>query len=111
MRGGPGGAGPGWVAALSLFALLWLFGAGIAPWAFDYPRAATIPAARWITAFTKWLLNEATFGLFTFAEMTRFVASVVDLPYRLVLSLSRRASCGAKGRRRCRSCRPSRGWR
>ncbi len=57
------------------------------PWAFDYPKALLIPAARWITAFTKWLLNEASFGLFTFAEFTRFVAAVLDVPYRFVLSL------------------------
>ena len=76
-----------WALALGLFVLLWRGGEAIAPWAFDYPRAWTLPAARWITAFTKWLLNEANFGLFTFAELTRFIAAVIDFPYRIVLSL------------------------
>ncbi len=77
----------GWVLALGLFLALWLAGKELAPWAFDWPKAQTVPVARWISAFTKWLLNEATFGLFTFAELTRFIAAVIDVPYRIVLSL------------------------
>ncbi len=77
----------GWVPVFALAVALWLWGGQAAPWAYDYPKAAVIPAARWITAFTKWLLNEASFGLFTFAEFTRFVAAVLDVPYRFVLSL------------------------
>ncbi len=76
-----------WGAALAAFLLLWLAGAGVLPWAFELPRGWTVPAARWITAFTKWLLNDATFGLFTFAEFTRFIAAVIDMPYRVVLSI------------------------
>ncbi|MCB2110871.1 MAG: ABC transporter permease subunit [Rhodobacteraceae bacterium] len=70
-----------------LFCALWLGGAALLPWAFDWPRALTLPAARWITAFTKWLLNDASFGFFTFAELTRFIAAVIDVPYRFALSL------------------------
>ncbi len=77
----------GWVLVLVACAALWIWGATVAPWAFDWPKAWTIPVARWITAFTKWLLNEATFGLFTFQELTRFIAAVIDAPYRIVLSL------------------------
>lgn len=76
-----------WALALGLFLVLWLGGKTIAPWAFDWPKAQIVPVARWITAFTKWLLNEASFGLFTFAELTRFIAAVIDFPYRIVLSL------------------------
>ncbi|SPH18461.1 Glycine betaine/proline betaine transport system permease protein ProW [Defluviimonas aquaemixtae] len=77
----------GWIAVLVAFVLLWKHGEALLPWAFDYPKQAIIPAARWITGFTKWLLNEATFGLFTFAEFTRFIAAVIDFPYRVALSL------------------------
>jgi len=77
----------GWGLVLLPCAALWLWGAPAAPWAFDWPKGWTIPAARWITAFTRWLLNDATFGLFTFQELTRFVAGVIDAPYRIVLSL------------------------
>jgi glycine betaine/proline transport system permease protein len=76
-----------WALALAAFLALWLAGAGAMPWAFEVPKAWTVPAARWITAFTKWLLNDASFGLFTFAELTRFIAAVIDVPYRFVLSV------------------------
>ncbi|MBN9073006.1 MAG: ABC transporter permease subunit [Rhizobiales bacterium] len=75
-----------WIAALVLFVGFWLFG-GAAKWAFDYPKAWQIPAQRWIGGAMKWLVDSASFGLFTFTDLTRFVASVIEVPYRLVLSL------------------------
>ena len=76
-----------WVIALAAFIWLWQSGRPLAPWAFEYPAALTVPVARWIGAFTKWLLNDATFGLFTFSELTRFISAVIDAPYRIALSL------------------------
>ena len=76
-----------WVVAVLAFWAFTRFGATLAPWAFDWPRAAILPAARWITAFTKWLLNEAHFGLFTFQDMTRAIAAVIEAPYRVVTGL------------------------
>ncbi len=73
--------------ALAVFILFWKFGGDLAPWAFEYPKAQTVPAARWITQFTKWLINDATFGLFTFTDLTRFIAAVINFPYQIVLSL------------------------
>ena len=75
-----------WLAALVLFIALWQWG-GAAKWAFDYPRAWRIPAQRWIGDAMKWLVDSASFGLFTFTDLTRFVASVIEVPYRLILSL------------------------
>jgi glycine betaine/proline transport system permease protein len=75
-----------WLAALALFTGFWLFG-GDLKWAFDYPRAWQIPAQRWIGAAMKWLVDSASFGLFTFTDLTRFIAALIDMPYRLVLSL------------------------
>lgn len=69
------------------FTLFWQFGKTLAPWAFDYPKQYTIPVARWISQFTKWLVNDATFGLFTFTDLTRFIAAVIDVPYKAALSL------------------------
>ena len=77
----------GWALVIAAAGALWLWGGQAVPWAFDWPKGWTVPAARWITAFTRWLLNDATFGLFTFQDLTRFVAAVIDAPYRVVLSL------------------------
>jgi glycine betaine/proline transport system permease protein len=76
-----------WLAVLGGFLALWQFGAGVADWAHDYPRAWQLPAARWIGNAMRWLVEEASFGLFTFTDLTRFVAALIDLPYRLALSL------------------------
>ena len=84
-RAWPGWAG--WAVTLGLFVVFWQFGRPLAGWAFDYPRAWEIPAAAWTTSLTKWLLNDATFGLFTFSEFTRFIADLIDIPYRIALSV------------------------
>jgi glycine betaine/proline transport system permease protein len=80
-----GGASLPWLIALAVFAILWL--APVPAWIDVYPRAWEIPAARWISAAMKWLVNEASFGLFTFTDLTRFLASIIEAPYRLALSL------------------------
>ncbi|MEZ5913901.1 MAG: ABC transporter permease subunit [Paracoccaceae bacterium] len=82
-------AGPAaiWGLALLAFIAFWKLGGEVAPWAFDYPSRWRLPVARWISEATKWLLNDATFGLFTFQDLTRFIAAVIDFPYRIVLSL------------------------
>ncbi|MBV2187361.1 MAG: ABC transporter permease subunit [Rhizobium sp.] len=73
--------------ALGLTLLGWWLGPGIGKWMFDYPKAWQLPAARHISGWMKWLIDEAHFGLFSFTDLTRFVAQVIDLPYRIVLSL------------------------
>ncbi len=76
-----------WLAALILFAALWLRGAGALPWAFDFPRAWMPPFQAWIGGAMDWLTDRADFGLFTFRELTRAVSAVIDLPYRIALGL------------------------
>ncbi|WP_442583845.1 ABC transporter permease [Mesorhizobium sp. ASY16-5R] len=76
-----------WLIALAVFIAFWQWGEPLAKWAFDYPKAWQIPAQRWIGAAMKWLVNDASFGLFNFTDLTRFVATIIDLPYRLALSL------------------------
>ncbi|MFN3970099.1 MAG: ABC transporter permease [Gemmobacter sp.] len=74
-----------WVLAVLAFAAvtLWPPHPAFAVW----PKPDTIPFARWISGAVKWLLNDAHFGLFTFRDLTRAAAAVVDAPYRVVLGL------------------------
>lgn len=76
-----------WVVTAGAFLLLWLNGKSFVPWAFKYPRGEQIPFRRWIGDFMKWLVDEASFGLFTFTEFTRFIAAVIEFPYKIALSL------------------------
>jgi len=69
-----------WSIALALTVCLY-FVRDLAPWAFKYPRAWTWPLRFWISDFMKWLMNSLDFGLFTFREFTRFLASLIDFPY------------------------------
>ncbi|MFN7009536.1 MAG: ABC transporter permease [Allorhizobium sp.] len=73
--------------AVAASLVAWWAGPAIGKWAFDYPRAWQIPAARHIGAWMKWLVNEASFGLFSFTDFTRFLARLIDIPYTLALSL------------------------
>jgi glycine betaine/proline transport system permease protein len=76
-----------WIAGLIAFVLPWQFGDGLKTWAFEYPKELVIPAQRWIRDATKWLLDEASFGLFTLTDLTRFVAAVIDVPYQVATGL------------------------
>lgn len=76
-----------WLAVLAAFVLLARFGEDALPWAFDYPRAWQVPLARWIGAAMTWLVREAHFGLFSFTDLTRFIAAIIEAPYRAVLAL------------------------
>ena len=76
-----------WMIALTAFVAFWLYAKPIAPTAFEFPKAYTVPLAKWISTAMKWLIDEASFGLFSFTELTRFVSAVLDIPYTLALSL------------------------
>ncbi|WP_436644179.1 ABC transporter permease [Microbaculum sp. FT89] len=87
-----GPAGLFWLAVLvlSLFAASWgrdITRALDIAWAYEWPRAWTVPLARWISAFMSWLIDDATFGLFTFLELTRFVSWLLDIPLTIATSL------------------------
>ena len=80
----------GWATwALVLFTA-WLFTvltSDLLPWAHQYPRGWIWPIRFEITAFMKWLINDATFGLFTFKELTRSVSWLLDWPLTAATSL------------------------
>lgn len=73
--------------AVGITLVAWWLGPALGKWMFDYPKAWQIPAARQISSWMKWLINDAGFGMFSFTDLTRFIAQVIDLPYRIVLSL------------------------
>jgi glycine betaine/proline transport system permease protein len=76
-----------WAAALCLLVPLWLFGEALAPWAFQVPRALRIPFKTWIGDGMDWLVEDASFGLFTVTDLTRFIARAIEIPYDLALGL------------------------
>ncbi len=75
-----------WGLALALVAALSLAG-GLVPWAVEYPRAWEVPLRFWISDFMKWLINDADLGLFTFKELTRSIAWLLDQPFEAVYGL------------------------
>ena len=79
--------GMAWLAALLATAVLSVWGSDFAPWAVSYPSAWQVPLKDVISRFMAWLLNDATFGLFTFQEMTRGIAWLLDLPLTAATSV------------------------
>ncbi|HEX5077926.1 MAG TPA: ABC transporter permease subunit [Geminicoccaceae bacterium] len=71
-----------WLALIALTALL-LLASELAPWAFKYPAAWVVPLKGWINALMAWLRDDASFGLFTFQELTRAISWLVEQPFRL----------------------------
>ncbi len=49
-------------------------------WALSVPRGWRIPVQVWLSAAMRWLIDDATFGLFTFRELTRFISAVLEVP-------------------------------
>jgi glycine betaine/proline transport system permease protein len=122
LQGAPAGswrATPGaiWLAALAVFALLWLAAGDILPWAFDYPRAWQWPLARWINGFMGWLVNDAAIGPVRFTDLTRALAGIIEIPYRAALAflasglLSGQGSDAVQILPRCPGSRSSASWR
>lgn len=82
----PGRSGWFW---LTLFFLTWalsryswdLYKALDARWIIKYPSAYLFKAESVISRFMQWLVEDATFGIFTFRELTRFIAALIEFPY------------------------------
>ena len=75
-----------WGIVAGLTIALYL-GKDAVPWAFNYPRGWELPLRFWISDFMKWLIDRFDLGLFTFKELTRAIAWLIDKPYVLVKSL------------------------
>lgn len=68
-------------------------------WLDDYPTTWVKSPADAISKSTKWLINDATFGLFTFTELTRGIAFVVEQPYNWALAVLSKGFMDGIGRR------------
>ncbi|MGF1632141.1 MAG: ABC transporter permease [Kiloniellaceae bacterium] len=58
-----------------------------AGWLTKVPRELRLPMKDDISAFMKWLVEEAHFGLFTFTDLTRGIAWLLAQPYELAKGL------------------------
>ncbi|HEX6010961.1 MAG TPA: hypothetical protein VFY87_03975, partial [Geminicoccaceae bacterium] len=76
--------GPRWpwqapaLALLLVLGTVWL--ARAVPWTWRLPKEALPPIRQWVTAFFAWLANDASFGLFTFRDLTRAISRLLDFP-------------------------------
>lgn len=61
----------------------------------EWVRSPTAP----ISSATKWLVNDATFGLFSFTQLTRGIAFLVDKPYSWALAVLSKGFVQGVGRR------------
>ena len=58
-----------------------------ARWIIKYPAAWRLPMESQIQAALNWLMDEASFGLFTFREFTRGIAALIEAPYDFMRGL------------------------
>ena len=56
-------------------------------WAQVYPESWIIPFSNYLSSFVRWLVNDASLGLFTFKEFTRGLSVVLDAPTNFLKGL------------------------
>ena len=75
-----------WLVPLALTVVM-ILAADAVPWAFKYPATWVVPLKGWINGLMTWLRDDASFGLFTFQELTRAISWLIQQPFRLAESL------------------------
>ncbi|WP_424929978.1 ABC transporter permease [Amaricoccus tamworthensis] len=89
------GSGGAWVFWTVLFAATWalstwsfaLYKALDARWIIRFPARFALNLDTWITDAVNWLVEDLSFGLFTFRDTTRFLAAIIEAPYDIVRAL------------------------
>ncbi|NNE22990.1 MAG: ABC transporter permease subunit, partial [Rhizobiales bacterium] len=76
-----------WVVALLCSWVFWREAQPYAPWAFKYPRGWQVPLKQHISGFMNWLAEDASFGLFTFKELTRAISWLMEIPLMTATSI------------------------
>ena len=76
-----------WLWALLTSLLLNAYGREWLPrWSLKFPRQWELPLRHEISAFMNWLVEDASFGLFSFREFTRGIAWLLDIPLQIARS-------------------------
>ena len=57
------------------------------PWVAVFPDSWIIPFKDWLNQFMNWLINDLSFGLFTFKQMTRSIAWLLNWPMTWTLDI------------------------
>ncbi len=77
-----------WILALLASIFFYIEGKGLLPkWMFKIPRKSQLPIKKYFSSFMEWLVEDASFGLFTFKEMTRSFSWLLDVPLSFATSL------------------------
>lgn len=86
---------PGRLFWLGLFAVTWvlsqysfqLYKALDARWIIRFPKQYQLGVDSWISTFLDWLVNTANFWLFSFRDLTRGIAFLIEVPYQFLRNL------------------------
>ena len=78
-----------------VFAVTWLlsqfsfqiYKALDARWIIRFPQQYQLHVDQWISSFLDWLVNTANFWLFTFRDLTRAIAFLIEQPYQFLRNL------------------------
>ncbi|NNE80477.1 MAG: ABC transporter permease subunit [Silicimonas sp.] len=58
-----------------------------ARWIIRFPKQYQLQLDGWISAFLDWLVNTANFWLFSFRDVTRGIAYLIEVPYQFLRNL------------------------
>ena len=80
---------------VGLFAVTWvlsqysfqMYKALDARWIIRFPKQYELNLDSWISAFLDWLVNTANFWLFSFRDLTRSIAFLIEVPYQFLRNL------------------------
>lgn len=75
-----------WAGALAVLVGLWIAAPHVA-WLGDPADVFVLPLKGWISSAMDWLVNDLSFGLFTFKELTRGIAWVLGLPLQACIAV------------------------
>ncbi len=77
-----------WSATVVISTLFYFYASDWLPrWALKYPRQWNLPLKAEISRFMNWLVEDAGFGLFSFQELTRGFAWLLDWPLTAATSV------------------------